>query len=151
MKQALLIFIICIVYVACGKSSSSGENPLLLGKWTMVAIENLESGEIIRKNPVNTGSYCNNRASCDVVLELKNVNNKRTVGGHTITNTMFGEFVVGENSSLKLMIGMTQVGDAKWSDYLINNLHLISTYDATPRRLYLYFDNKKQRLQFSRQ
>jgi hypothetical protein len=151
MRWVALLCVFSLASLSCRKSTSD-INPLVFGKWKMVAVDNLKTGATIIKDSADVNRYCRNRLECDVVLEIRKINNRVMVAGHTIMNTLNGELALGRNNTIDFIsVFITQAGDPEWSDQLIGNLYLIETYEASPGILSFYSADRTLAIRFVRQ
>jgi hypothetical protein len=151
--RLLLLGLLIVLSAICCTKSGSGKNQvpsLMLGSWQMVSVENLQTGVIIKKDTSDINEYCSVASGCEVILQLSKSNSEYEIGGHTISNQLYGDFSTKSNNGITLNVGATKLGDANWSDYLIQNSSSIKTYRLSADSLHLYFHDGKERLNFIR-
>jgi hypothetical protein len=123
------------------------------GTWKLVSRENYATNQVFFKEPGDVQPYCNTGSSCDIVLTLSRGTATDLISGHTITNTIGGNF--NFDPSVRqiniLSFGGTKLGEPHWSDNIWNNIYDVGRYKVNTKFLRLYLNSRQESLTFERQ
>lgn len=157
-KFYLGAILLAVISASCTKDASiqyfqdDASINTVYGTWKLVSRENYATGEVFYKDQNDVQPYCNNAASCDIILTFLRNNLTDSLTGHTITNQVSGIFTF--NPSLRQFsitsFGGTKVGEPRWSDNIWDNAHDIGKYKVTNQYLRLYMNSKQESLTFQR-
>jgi hypothetical protein len=157
-KTFLFIIILAATFGSCTKESiryfqddTTLSTPY--GTWKLISRENYATNQVFYKEQSDVQGYCNNPASCDIILTFSRVNSADIITGHTITNTVTGDFTF--NPGLRqlniLSFGGTKVGEPRWSYNIWDNIYDVGKYKVNNEYLRLYLNSKQESLTFKRE
>jgi hypothetical protein len=136
------ILILLLSLAACNKDNTATTSDTLNGKWKLVKYHNLTTGTI-ESEPTNI--------SRSIILEFSDNGIKGNMNGHTVTNSVSGEYELLPGYKLKtLSFGGTKIGEPNWGDKFWNAIHAASSYERQSDKLYIHFNADTEKMEFKK-
>ncbi|HNL82237.1 MAG TPA: hypothetical protein PKG56_02495 [Chitinophagaceae bacterium] len=136
------ILILLFSLTACNKDNTTTTSDSLNGKWKLVKYYNLTTGTI-ESEPSNI--------SRSIILELSDNRIQGNISGHTVTNSVSGEYeLLKDNKKKTLSFGGTKIGEPNWGDKFWDAIHATSSYERQSDKLYIYFNADMEKMEFKK-
>ncbi|HMZ46271.1 MAG TPA: hypothetical protein PLU36_05660 [Chitinophagaceae bacterium] len=136
------ILILLFSLTACNKDNTTTTSDSLNGKWKLVKYYNLTTGTI-ESEPSNI--------SRSIILELSDNRIQGNISGHTVTNSVSGEYELLKDNKMKtLSFGGTKIGEPNWGDKFWDAIHATSSYERQSDKLYIYFNADMEKMEFKK-
>ncbi len=136
------ILILLFSLTACNKDNTTTTSDTLNGKWKLVKYYNLTTGTI-ESEPSNI--------SRSIILELSDNRIQGNISGHTVTNSVSGEYELLKDNKMKtLSFGGTKIGEPNWGDKFWDAIHATSSYERQSDKLYIYFNADMEKMEFKK-
>lgn len=136
------ILILLFSLTACNKDNTTTTSDSLNGKWKLVKYHNLTTGTI-ESEPTNI--------SRSIILEFSDNGIKGNMNGHTVTNSVSGEYELLKDNKMKtLSFGGTKIGEPNWGDKFWDAIHATSSYERQSDKLYIYFNADMEKMEFKK-
>ncbi len=137
------ILILLLILVACNKDDTTTSTDTLNGKWKLINYHNLTNGTS-ESEPSNI--------SRSIILEFSDNTIKGNMNGHTVTNTVSGEYELLPDNKIKtLSFGGTKIGEPNWGYKFWDAIHAASSYKRQSDNLYIYFNADADKMEFKKQ
>lgn len=137
------ILFLLLTLTACNKDNTTTPTDTLNGKWKLVKYHNLTTGTS-QSEPSNI--------SRSIILEFSDNTIKGNMNGHTVTNTVGGEYdLLHDNKMKTLSFGGTKIGEPNWGDKFWDAIHAASSYERQSDKLYIYFNADTEKMEFKKQ
>jgi hypothetical protein len=135
--------ILLLTLAACKKDNTTTTIDTLNGKWKLVKYHNLNTGTS-EPEPSNI--------SRSIIIEFSDNRIKGNMNGHTVTNTVSGEYELLQNNKMKtLSFGGTKMGEPTWGDKFWDAIHAASSYKGQSDKLYIQFNADTEKMEFKKQ
>lgn len=132
------ILALLLMLVACSKENTT--KGTLNGKWKLFKYHNLTAGAT-ESEPSNI--------SRSIIIEFSDNRIKGKMNGHTVTNSVSGEYELLQNNKMKtLSFGGTKIGEPNWGDKFWDAIHAASSYERQNEKLYIYFNADTEKMEF---
>ncbi len=158
MRYFLFILLVSLggfLPTGCTRHTVALDNESLTGIWKVISYENLETEQVYTRSSPESGMA--DFTQTDIVVTLEQKGDTIRLKGHTISNEVFGTFLLKAKDSLHgLRFGGTRVGEPHWGSWFWDAMYSASTYRLKKDRLTLVYvlqDNKpgKWEVRFRRQ
>lgn len=137
------ILILLLTLAACNKDNTTTTTDTLNGKWKLVKYHNLTTGTS-ESEPSNI--------SRSIIIEFSDNRIKGTMNGHTVTNTVGGEYELLQDNKMKtLSFGGTKIGETNWGHKFWDAIHAASSYERQSDKLYIHFNADTEKMEFKKQ
>lgn len=138
MNNVFIIFFAMALF-ACNKD----EIATLNGKWRLIKYYNLTDGTN-ESEPTNIPR--------SIIIEFSDNGHKGKMNGHTVTNTVVGNYELLENNKMKtLSFGGTKVGEPGWGSRFWNAIQSASSYKRQNNKLFIYFNAGTEEMEFKKE
>lgn len=135
--------ILLLTLFACNKDNTTIATDTLNGKWKLVKYHNLTAGTT-ESEPSNI--------SRSIIIEFTDNRIKGNMNGHTVTNTVGGEYELLQDNKMKtLSFGGTKIGEPNWGYKFWDAIHAASSYKRQSDKLYIYFNADTEKMEFKKQ
>jgi hypothetical protein len=132
-----------LTLAACGKDNTTPTSDTLNGKWKLVKYHNLTTGTS-ESEPSNI--------SRSIIIEFSDNRIKGNLNGHTVTNTVSGEYELLQDNKMKtLSFGGTKMGEPNWGNKFWDAIHAASSYKTQSEKLYIQFNADTEQMEFKKQ
>lgn len=145
-----LIAILLLLFVYCtlgerGKTFVCGneKNTTMTGKWRLIKYHNLTSGGS-EAEPANI--------SRSVIIEFSDDGHIGKMNGHTVTNTVFGEYELMKGNKMKISsLGGTEVGETGWGHKFRDAIRTAISYERYDSKLFIFFNAGSEKMEFRKE
>ena len=135
------ILLLLLILGACNKDNTTTDT--LNGTWKLLKYHNLTTGTS-ESEPSNI--------SRSIIIEFSDNSIKGNMNGHTVTNTVGGEYELLQDNKMKtLSFGGTKVGEPNWGDKFWDAIHAASSYRRQSDKLYIHFNAETEKMEFKKQ
>ncbi len=116
-------------------------NATLNGKWRLIKYYNLTDGTS-ESEPANIPH--------SIIIEFFDNGQKGKMKGHTVTNTVSGDYELFNNKMKTLSFGGTKVGEPSWGNKFWNAIHTASSYERDDDTLFIFFNTDSEKMEFKK-
>jgi hypothetical protein len=152
-KHIILEVAVCLFLVATFQCQPKGEvypeatctgTTSLQGTWRLEAYQMLATGTL-DPDPAPEGR--------GVVFSFTEEGKTGEIKGHTVANAVAGRYLKGDSCRLKnVTFGGTKVGEpTAWSAKVWTAMHGAEAYGQVQNHLYIYFNNRTERMIFRKE
>jgi hypothetical protein len=135
------LLLLLLTLAACKKDNTTTDT--LNGKWKLVKYHNLTTG---------TSESEPSSISRSIIIEFSDNRIKGNMNGHTVTNTVGGEYELLQDNKMKtLSFGGTKVGEPNWGDKFWDAIHAASSYRRQSDKLFIHFNAETEKMEFKKQ
>jgi hypothetical protein len=130
-----------LILGACNKDNTTTDT--LNGTWKLLKYHNLTTGTSESEPP---------NISRSIIIEFSENRIKGNMNGHTVTNTVGGEYELLQDNKMKtLSFGGTKVGEPNWGDKFWDAIQVASSYRRQSDKLYIHFNADTEKMEFKKQ
>jgi hypothetical protein len=135
------ILLLLLILGACNKDNTTTDT--LNGTWKLLKYHNLTTGTSESEPP---------NISRSIIIEFSDNRIKGNMNGHTVTNTVGGEYELLQDNKMKtLSFGGTKVGEPNWGDKFWDAIQAASSYRRQSDKLYIHFNADTEKMEFKKQ
>jgi len=132
---------LCLFFTGMTSCSDNEDNSLsdsseLQGNWKV--IHYIIDGKKITKTEENTWSNINN-GDINIKLTLPDEDGKGEVSGKSVTNSLGGNYTLGDNNAITFYITTTLIAEPEWG--LLFQIYKVDKYNIKNGKLYLHYDS----------
>ena len=114
----------------------------LSGNWKLISYEVIQTGTI---------EYEPQNLMRSIIIEFSDKGTIGTLSGHTVTNTVSGDYVLKEKNIIEVLrFGGTKVGEPEWGSKFWDAIHNASSYDRTSEKMNIYFNRNTEIMTFNK-
>jgi len=140
MKQLTFFGLYLLLSLSCSKDNNLSS---LSGNWKLISYEDIQSGTI---------DYEPQNINRSIIVEFSDNGKTGTLSGHTVTNTVSGEYKLKEKNKIEVLsFGGTKVGEPEWGSKFWDAMHNASSYGRTSEKMYIYFNNDTEKMTFNKE
>jgi len=137
--KTIFILLFTMTLFACNKEKSNSLN----GKWKLINYHNI-TAETSESEPANI--------SRSVILDFSDNRKKGKMEGHTVTNTVSGEYELFKGNKMKThRFGGTKVGEPHWGGKFWKAIYSTSSFERKSNKLFIYFNEDTEKMEFEKQ
>jgi len=134
------VLLLLFSLAACNKDNTTTTTDTLNGKWKLVKYHNLTTGTS-ESEPSNIYR--------SIIIEFSDNGIKGNMNGHTVTNTVGGEYELLQDNKFKtLSFGGTKMGEPDWGEKFWDAIHSASSYERQSDKLYIHFNADTEQMEF---
>jgi hypothetical protein len=139
----LSIILTFIILVASGFVCYKTNNNTLTGKWRLIKYYNLTAGTS-ETEPANIPR--------SIIIEFSDNGGEGKMNGHTVTNSVSGAYELLKNNKMKtISFGGTKVAELGWGSKFWNAIHSASSFERHGNKLFIFFDNDREKMEFNKE
>ena len=140
MKRLSFLGLYLFLSLSCSKDYNLNT---LSGNWKLISYEVIQSGTI---------DYEPQNISRSIIIEFSDNGIIGTLSGHTVTNTVSGEYELKEKNIIEVLsFGGTKVGEPEWGSKFWDAMHNASSYDRTTEIMHIYFNRDTEKMTFNKE
>ena len=140
MKRLTFLGLYLFLSLSCSKDYNLNT---LSGNWKLISYEVIQTGTI---------DYEPQNISRSIIIEFSDNGKIGSLSGHTVTNTVSGEYELKEKNMIKVLrFGGTKVGEPEWGSKFWDAMHNASSYDRTSEKMHIYVNSDTEKMTFNKE
>lgn len=141
----ILTTVLSPIKIPSVSSSPSKDSADIQGTWKLSSFRDLNSGEVETQPEMDKKLPAHHQ---DIAITFKGKNNKGTLSGHTINNTIFGNYELADNNKINMKVGGTKISEPEWGKKFWDAIHKADKYRLEKDSLFLYYNNSQNLMEF---
>jgi len=138
MNKVVIVFFV-MTSIICDKYNGT----TLTGNWKLIRYHSLTMGTQ-ESEPSNIPR--------SIVIEFLDDGHTGKMKGHTVTNTVEGEYELSEGNKMKtLSFGGTKIGEPIWGHRFWNAIYSATSYERNTNKLFIFFNGGGEKMEFKKQ
>ncbi len=136
-------------YISPSPSIPNSNNPIyqpIQGTWKLIAFKDVNSGEVETQPEIDKSLPAHNQEI--IMIFNKEEKNKGTLSGHTINNTIFGDYELTGDNKINMKIGGTKIREPEWGNKFWDEINKINEYRLKENALFLYYNDNQNLMEF---